>query len=347
MNKYNFELVDLKKENGEILKELNIYFGNLIRYLWEEPKLVANLLSTAKENDLKEYLAPLISNNFYENILSPNYIEDKILYIITLLLKEEINNIKKINDYNLFLEDSPCGILLEQLTQKKDIQKFFKDIIKKEVEKLEVSYYNQELIFNLEKIEENIQAKENPTKDNEIKNLFLKIKKRKSDIIRISLDNGDISSNLEDEDENDVNKKILFESKLLNQKYFINLTKEKIIEEKEKYNKEHKNENEKNDIFYNIYINKITLEENEINKICEKNFGFSTSNMYNNENFLISLEGNKKTKKIYLDNFYHVIEIINQILSNILNNLNCLTYSVKILCKIISILIKKNFQILI
>jgi len=44
-----------------------------------------------------------------------------------------------------------------------------------------------------------------------------------------------------------------------------------------------------------------------------------------------------------LENFSYVIENINQIISNILDNLNFLPYSVKCLCKIISILIKNKF----
>jgi hypothetical protein len=62
---YDYELIDLKDEEGEILKELNIYVVKLMTYLWEQPKLVANLLSTADKNDLKENLAPLIANNFF------------------------------------------------------------------------------------------------------------------------------------------------------------------------------------------------------------------------------------------------------------------------------------------
>ena len=44
-----------------------------------------------------------------------------------------------------------------------------------------------------------------------------------------------------------------------------------------------------------------------------------------------------------MDNFFCVIDNINQIISHILDNLNFLPYSVKCLCKIISILIKNKF----
>ena len=340
---YDSEVIDLKNEEGQMLKELNIYIVKLMTYLWEEPKLVANILSAADSNEI-ENLAPLISDNFYENILSQNYIEDNLLYVISLLLKEEIFNIKNIDDYSLFLKDSPCSFLLPQLIKKKDIQTFFKMIITKAVEKLEASCYNKDLIFNLIRIEEDIKRKENPENVNELKKLFLKMKKKKSDIIRNSLDNSEVSASLDEIfEKKDSNKTILFEPKVFKEKYLIKLSKEKIIEEKEKYNNQHKNENEKNDIFYDICLNKIISEENKVDNEGPNILNLNKINKYDNNDFLITLDINQKVKKIYLKNFYHVMENINQIFSNILDNLCFLPYSVKCLCKIISILIKKKF----
>ncbi len=55
-------------------------------YLWEDPKLVVELLSSADKSDIRDNLAPLISSNFYDNILSPNYTEDHLLYVLGSLL---------------------------------------------------------------------------------------------------------------------------------------------------------------------------------------------------------------------------------------------------------------------
>ena len=292
-------------------------------YLWEDPKLVAYLLSSADKSDIRENLALLISNNFYENILSPNYIDDHLLYVLGLLLKEEIDNIKDINDSSSFLNDSPCSIILQQLIKKKDIQTFFKIIITKTVEKLESTCYNKDLVFNLARIEEDLQKNEKNLNSGDMKNIFKKFTK-KSDIIRNSTDKREAFLEVEIGEEN--------EQKSMKEKYITKLTKEKIIEEKEKYNNEHKNDNKKNDTFYDIFIKKIT-DENIYN----------TNNKYDNTEFLFNLNKDEKVRKIYLENFSYVIENINQIISNILDNLNFLPYSVKCLCKIISILIKNKF----
>ena len=93
-----------------------------MKYLWENPKIVANLLIHSKKEDIKNNMAPLIVNNFYENILSSNYIEEQLLYVIGLVLKSEIDNdINQKKDYEIFLEDTPCGMILEQLKMKQGI----------------------------------------------------------------------------------------------------------------------------------------------------------------------------------------------------------------------------------
>ena len=124
------KIKNAKENNAQNLLKENIFVENSYGYLlglktyikiilsnlWEEPKLIANLLIKANKDDVKDYLAPLISNNFYENILSPNYIEDPLIYIIYILLKNEIDNIKDINEgINDFLNDTSCSYLLKQL----------------------------------------------------------------------------------------------------------------------------------------------------------------------------------------------------------------------------------------
>ena len=101
------------ENNYEYLLGLTTYITIILSNLWEEPKLIANLLIKANKDDVKDYLAPLISNNFYENILSPNYIEDPLIYIIYIMLNNEIDNMKDINQgINDFLNDTSCSYLL-------------------------------------------------------------------------------------------------------------------------------------------------------------------------------------------------------------------------------------------
>ena len=81
------ELIDIKDELN-ILGELKFYFPHLMFYLWENPQKMALILQNADITDVKNYLANFIVNNFYENILSPNFIEENLIYVLTLLLHE-------------------------------------------------------------------------------------------------------------------------------------------------------------------------------------------------------------------------------------------------------------------
>ena len=90
---------------------------------------MALILQNADIKDVKNYLADFIVNNFYENILSPNFIEENLIYVLTILLNEEINSLLYVEQHVNFLDDTCCGCLLEELRKKKDIQLFFKNIL--------------------------------------------------------------------------------------------------------------------------------------------------------------------------------------------------------------------------
>ena len=342
--KYDYELIDLKYEEGEILKELNIYVAKLMTYLWNEPKLVVNLLNTADKNDIKENLAPLITNNFYENILSSNYIEDNLLYVMTLLLQEEINNLKDENDYLYFLNESPCGFLMEELKEKKDIQTFFKMIIIKAVEKLESSCSNKKLFFSLGQIQEELEKKENINKKNDNISFFMRLTSKKSDIVRNSFNKIESNENEEKECELDKSKSFLFEQKPFKEKYFQNFTKEKILTEKENLKSGNKIESDIIDEVFKIYLEKIDSNENKEKSNNGEKCMIDTNHKYESKDFLYDLEkDDEKIKRTYMNNFNVSLEIINLIFSNMEDNLYLIPYSVKCLCKIILTLIKKKF----
>ena len=67
--KSNIKEYSLVETNYDYLSDLNTFITNILKYLWEEPKLIANLLMRTNKDDTKKYIAPLICNNFYENIL--------------------------------------------------------------------------------------------------------------------------------------------------------------------------------------------------------------------------------------------------------------------------------------
>ena len=286
-------------------------------HLWENPKMMANLLIHSKKEDIKSNIAPLIMNNFYENILSSSYIEDQLLYVISLVLKNEIDNeIGNKKDYKKFLEDTPCGILLEQLKMKQDVQTYFKTLIFKIVATLEEENSSYELNFNLK----NIQEEFNKTKE-EIETEYKKTGKKQKIITNdfFKKSNYDFESKGESDEQNK-------DIETFNIKYIPNFNKEeyrKIMDKTEK-NKKMK------DFFMSQYQ---TVMENPT--------------IFSNETFLKNLFECPASKEIlasYQIDFMKVIKILDSFLKSLMKYLYLLPYSVKCVCKMIILMIRKKFS---
>ena len=327
-NKYILE------ENNNNLKFLNNYLPNLLTYLWENPKIVALLLSNSNKNDIKSNLASFIVNNFYENILSSNYIEDNLMYVLALMLKTEINNLNDVNETELFLnEDSPCSYLLYELRRKKDIQYFFKTVIFNVIDNLEV-VSSESFNLNIQKIVDNCKNN-NEVNDKDNKNNNSQQKKRKSfiadDLYKKQLkSNNRLNLNFE---ELKLKKNIEKEREKLAQfssKYLATLTVSEIKKMAESNNIYDQN---MRDYFFNQISNCQKIPDNEL--------------YYSNTKLMDKIYQVKSPEEIlyfYQNILQKIIEFIGQILTNLKNNLYLLPYSVKCLCKIISILIEKKFQ---
>ena len=163
-------IMELCQNESDILRDLNTYIPNLMNRLWEQPKLVVSVIQHAQITDLKNHLAPFFANNFYENILSSYYIEDNLMYVLSLLIKSEIDSLTNINQNSKFLEETPCGIMLGELRRKSDIQAYFKNIIQNAIEDLEANNSTNKIDFDADKMVnfyEKLGSKKDK-KDNEI-----------------------------------------------------------------------------------------------------------------------------------------------------------------------------------
>ena len=309
------------------LKGLNIFINSLMQQLWEQPKLVYLILSNANIKDMKNNLAYLFCNNFYENIFNPNFLEDNLLFVISLLLKKEINDLNTIKDVNQFLMESTCGFLLEQLKERKDIQIYFKKILNDLIEKTETVFSSKRIDFDVAKIEEEIKLLEEKKKDpkslqakKELYNCYLK---KKSNItIDMEENTGEEEIKLDIEQD----RKQIFHTK-----YMVSLT----IDELKKIQKlnEEKEEEETNEDM-KIYL------EHHLN-IMKNN-----ESIYMNDNFLANICKSQLSQEIfsmYQNMFIELIDILNQLIQSLLDNIAFIPDSIKVISKIILLLLKKKF----
>ena len=308
-NKIKYELID-NLNKADSLGNMNIYLPNFMELMWKQPKVVSKILLNANNKEMSEHLSYFFCHNFYENILSPNYIEHNLLYLITLMLKEELNDIYKkfpsepVKCLELFLNNTPTGILLEQFQKKNDVQTFFNTILLDIIKDLERSSSNREIIFDLNKIEAKI-------KDKKV------ISDSRSQSRNIDYNPSFSSVNYMNDSEFFNNYTINMDTKYFNDK--INDCKHdrnvKIME------------------YFLYYLNMIESEKKKI---------LYNSNIFDDKNKGNPIESEALDE--YITNFEKTINLINDLFKNLTDSLYLLPYSIKCICKIIFSIVHRNFK---
>ena len=271
--KYNL-IIDSKN----YLNEIYLYIEKFMTSLWNNPLLIAKILMNSNIIDVKYYLAPLITNNFYENILSNNHVEDQLLYIISILLENEINELKDINS-DIFLNNTPCSYILGELVEKKDVKDFFKIILKDLIKDMETINGKNVFMLDIEKIESFLIQKYKEKDDNKNNNFFY--------IDTINLDNND-------------------KTKIMNEKFFKKYAIDLTIPELKA-----KNNNKNNNKIFNEYINSLTKDQNNESLYSNKNFiGQMNSTTFSKEILLLF-------EKIFFEIINFIEKILDNFLNNI------------------------------
>ena len=308
----------------------NIYLGQakllvekLMKYLWEEPYLVAKIIINSSIYDVERILAPLICNNFYQNIISPYTIEENLLYVITIVLKEEINDLNSENELDDFLNNSRCSYLLSELRKKNDVIIYAKTVIFNIIEKIENNNSYNILNLNMNYLEDVIDTlikEKSLEKDMNIlegflfeydfsgeqKNKELKINNKNEHLKIFEIDNMD-------------------EIKIFNSKYMPRIDEKELEENMKKY-KDNQDMIEYLQIVKNMLSRDKDLLSNEkiVNIICKKN----------HSELLLTL---------FQINFLKLIELLDLLIDSLVKNEKIIPKSIKYINKIIYILIKKKF----
>ena len=202
--------------------------------------------------------------------------------------------------------NSPCGYLLYELRSKNDCQIFIKTIIEDIVNKIDEYSYN--ICFDIVKINENISDNILDIKHERINNANNDLSEK--DIIKYVIRKrlGNVFHN---------QKKI---DKFIN-KYMTDID----------FGKDYKNEIDKDII--NYYNNNILQRKNSFLNYISNYFKETIDKQKYNEEVVL----------FYENDFSIVKNFIEEILKNLINNINIIPYSIKAICKTISLLIKKKF----
>ena len=258
--------------------------------------------------------------------------ENNLLYIITMMLKDEICELKTKSEITLFLDDTKASFLLEKMIKMTDVQMYFRKIIFKMVEKIENTCSSKKINFNMDLICKDLKRfirEENKKKGKKqkknVKELSLKYINTK--IKEQSMNNQEDDSENEEKENN--NNDIIIEDNF--KKYQKDLSKEVL----ENLKKEAENNNKKELAeYYELLINNI------IHRNCDDLYFITFFEKYSDDldiNFAILLY-------IYQKDFLNVISFIDKFINDLLSNISIIPNSIKNICKIISTLVRNKFK---
>ena len=319
MDNRKYKLIHDYEKQHSYFQDAYTYLPSFFQLLLNQPQIIAKLITNSNIEDVKNNLAFFFMNNFYENILSSSFIEDNLIYVITLVLMEEIESIKSSSDIESFLDNTAGGYFLEKLNFKMDVMNYYKIIMLNLVESLENMSSSKKINFNVKQIQED----------------FLKMK----EIMEAKFQKTGEKINIID-------------SQFFRRNFLNDLEKDSGESSSMK--------NSKATAVFNTYIPEITIEEIEqkisenkgnqgMKEYCDKlikNLKRDKS-IYSNEAFLSNIWNSTSYQEVlalYQIDFFKVIKIIDELFNTLINNIHLIPYSIKCICKIISILIKKKFK---
>ena len=341
-----YKLIPLE-DTSKYLSAAYICVKDFFKILRGSHELIYRILTKAEQKDLyNSSFIYFITNNFFNNILSSRTYSDELLLLISHLLYDQIYSLHKISDFSKLFDNSNVFILLKGIIYKKDAQTFFGLVFKDIIEDYENSEYNsRDLIFKIDDLYEYMKNEED-SRINELNNSVNENEKRKeiekkqnnekkeiNDMFKMkfSTNNEDsktltnslfFMSDMENEEQMNNDS---FDGKKFLEKYLIGLNKQDLINILEKEN---------NDIMKN-YIR----EQLECMKNDEK--------LYGNSKILENFQKFKDIETVlynYQKNFYIVTNILKKIVKKLNECFELIPYSLKYICKIISISLKKKFK---
>ena len=300
---------------------LNIFISSFLKELWNSPETIAQILENSEPNIVQTNLAPFICHNFYCNYLSGKYLKNNLLYVITIMLKKEIDNLENINQVDNFLENTKCGFLLEELQKVPEIQIYFKNVIIKMVEIIERSYSFREINLNISEILKEFNDLKEEEKNNihHVKNLdefYTKIVNRK--LVDLSINYSKEENNL----------KMINRNTNFVEKYSPDITYNEIENRTEKAKKENKE-------YLLEYFNQLGKEIKTKDDLYSNTTLMKTIYETNSPSFIFSF---------YKNNFLEAISFLEILIEDLMKNFLLIPNSIKYICKIISILIRNKFK---
>ena len=305
------------------------------------------------DNDQFEIIVPFLCHFFYENFYIENNEQEEILYIIYLVLEKEIDTLYT-PSVSTFLDKSFVSMFLSEMGNRYEIKHYIDIILNyliRNIEEINISFYSLDIERNKEK-EKLPKYESNKKLDMKIDKYSSlgKIKEFKKDDTRITYNNINLQSNTFN---------TVSIGGILNKKNFFEKDNKSIVKNESKHKMKTILKKELYDILFTSNIdekflrNKFEKETDDIMKhfyvrLLRQINSASNPDLYNTNKYFENLiEKNQNISEDILEDFnkgyFLVTKFISELLDN-LENIKIMPYSIKVICKFISTLLKKKFK---
>ena len=343
--------INVKDDLSDFPTELIKDFMFLFR---EDNNLMYKIIESSDRAQV-EILVPFLCHLFYENFFMENSEQEEMLYIIYLLLEKEIDVLVTPSLLS-FLNNSFLSKFFDEFRDRYEIKSFNITILNnliRDINELNLSFYSLDIIS---------------TSKNKIKKFNKKNSKKNLKCIDMNLEYLEYETDNFNKNKYSKNLTSRFtENNYTNQRKkrnsaTVNLNKILQLNSKKNYgnniifeNKAFKNKVNKNffnDINENFIKKSFEKEKNEIMKqyYMEKLktiYKFNDPNLYNSHQYYDELKKKEVITTKSIEKYNKGVELIQNFIDKLLTNLentSIIPYSIKVICKIIFILIKKKFK---
>ena len=297
----------------------------LIRNNYDYITKIVSLIEETDEQEKVDSLVELFCNQFYDNILIPNPEQEELLILMYKLLEEEITPMNSASVDEFLSDNTFLGKFISSYINKRELKVFLKMLLNPLILSIENS--------GLECMDmslQNINREVNKRKDERVYEKNFDVWLREIPKTTINFKKyympGNEETNEDDakEDKKDDSKQ---EKIIYNTDYKEELTLDKI------YNKI---TNEKNNDIKELYLYQLEQIGNDPDIFTNAGIKLVINDTYFQNNRQLIL-------KKYFENFMFIKEKIDYLIQALIDRISTIPYTVRCICKVISLLMQKKF----
>ena len=297
----------------------------LIRNNYDYITKIVSLIEETDEQEKVDSLVELFCNQFYDNILIPNPEQEELLILMYKLLEEEITPMNSASVDEFLSDNTFLGKFISSYINKRELKVFLKMLLNPLILSIENS--------GLECMDmslQNINREVNKRKDERISDKNFDAWLREIPKTNVNFKKYYMPGN-EEINEDDVKEEKKDDTKqekiVYNSDYKEELTLDKI------YNKI---TNEKNNDIKEIYLYQLEQIGNDPDIFTNAGIKLVINDTYFQNNRQLIL-------KKYFENFLFIKDKIDYLIQALIDRISTIPYTVRCICKVISLLMQKKF----